>query len=173
MPKRPENFYQIYDPTDTSDLVIWTPLNRAPDYMESRAKRRRVTECLPEANCLAGPIESQYDFDPLNDDTVELPVHYHFRLDSQKQQIHFLYITNTTIELHLPELWFVTGKPLEDDSRLKIVRSLTRKLSEALGIEWELAEYDGRDTDFLEGDIFWETYLNNLFARIDYEELNE
>ncbi|MFK7777821.1 MAG: hypothetical protein QM501_06815 [Gimesia sp.] len=166
----PEKKYQIYDATDTDDLVLWTILDHPSNYVMDQGLRRRVTQCLPQATCFSGPINSQQVFDPLLDEPIKLPVHYHFNLDSQRQKTLLLIITTTTIELHLPELWFVTGKPEEDDQRMKLVRNLTSRLSSAFGIEWKHAEYSGTVLEMSDNDAFWDAFLYNLFTRIEYEE---
>lgn len=170
----PHTPYQIFNSADLDDLVIWwvAQPESTTNYADNCTIRRRVNDCIPDNVCFSGQLDSQNEYDPLGDDVIVLPVIYHIKLNPNTLLKVFLWITRTTIELHIPEIFFVSGIPLEDKQNLKMVQNLAENLSDAFRIQWSLAEYDGREIPIDNITAFWEEYISDLFTRISYEELD-
>ena len=171
--KLPTNQYQVYNSTDLDDLVLWFQQPEfALNYAKDHALRQRINDCLPDSLCFSGPINSQKRYHPQEEERVEFPVIYHIELSPDSRLKVFLWVTEGTVELHIPEILFVTGKRSEDKFNLQSVITLSDNLTQALGCQWTSTEYEGRVSSTGDITLFWEKYINELFSRISYEEID-
>ncbi|WP_417384817.1 hypothetical protein [Gimesia sp.] len=168
--KIPAQTYRVFDATDTGDLVLWSDFRKQADFSQNRKLQSQVDQCLNGALYFHGPVNSQQEWCPGGVESLKLPVHCHFFLEKNRQFKMFLFLTQTQLEIHIPELWFVTTNPVKDRLRLIKIQKMISCLAAAFEINWQSAEYDGFKPVSYGSDLFWIEYLNNLFSRIDYQE---
>jgi len=171
----PREKYQIFNPTDLDDLVLlWIAEgeNESLKFADDREIRLRINNVIPDAICFSGPLNCQKRFDPLSNELVSFPVIYHIELNQTQNLKIFLWLERKTIQLHLPEILFTTGSPSEDTDNLSSIKKLSNDLSNALHCHWVLAEFNGENHQIRKIGEFWSIYIEDLFKRISYEELD-
>lgn len=172
MSKSPSSTYRVFDSSELDDLTISIEKNCAADYLNNPGLRQKVSSLLGQlatAKYFAGPLDHQSEFVPDGTLPTDLPIIIHIKLGSNAASKAFLYLTDTTTELHIPESFLITGFPQQDDQRHALIRELADGLGDIFDFQWKSAEYGGISTPVDSYDEFWEKYKETIFGRVDYE----
>jgi hypothetical protein len=167
--------YQVIDARDLDDVVISCshrpPLEvlgkclQGTDFAQALARAARV-------ECYSGPLAAQtkIDIPGFGIDVVDLPIVFRLYLGAAHEFLAYLYITTGTVELHLPERFFVSGDRKVDTERLQFGFEFARDLANALSVKWDHIESEGRERPVCLSLSVWASYGQSLLQRIDIEE---
>ncbi len=175
MPALPRVAYRLFDLTDLDDLVIWVKKGCSDLFVDSATFRNTLQEFLEPiatTTCYAGPMDHQLRFDMFETAPIGQPIIIHIQLSEDIASKAFLYLNDSTTELHIPESVFVTEKTAKDNQRFDQVHNLVDGLSRIFSFRWELAEYGGAKIKIDNCSDFWPEYRKSIFERIDYEDVS-
>lgn len=168
---RHDRHYQVFDMTWLDDLELWSSQTDGCTALASPDDRNRFRLAMP-SDVHVPCIEDIRDEDSLalgTDSTTS--VLCHVMLDNHRENCAFLYCFPSLISLHIPEYFFVTGNLDCDAQRMQLTRAAASAICRFFGIFWENASFGGRTVPIRDEEMFWETYVRDLYRRFEHSLL--
>jgi hypothetical protein len=168
--------YRVIDTRELDDLVVWCQQSISGERLANCLQdvdRRGVLKDAVRLRFFLGPPEQQREtpFPPgpilADDEQATL----YISLTDDQRHTAFLYFTGAGVELHLPEIFFVTGGKALDAKRYETAQQIAAGLAATLEVAWNNLECGGVRVETPLDQAAWEKCAASIRSRIDCETL--